>query len=72
MARSDRRRIGPGGARGIDATMRFVIAFNSLLACVRALFGGLLTLLVEGDGVGAGVGVGVRWGRGADVWAYVR
>ena len=52
--------------------MRFVIAFNSLLACVRALFGGLLTLLVEGDGVGAGVGVGVRWGRGADVWAYVR
>lgn len=51
---------------------RLTFAFESLLNCTARLFGGLRAPLVEGDGVGTGVGVGVRWGRGADVWAYVR
>lgn len=71
-----RARIGVGialnGGVELAQQWRLVIASNSSLACVRALFGRLRALLVEGDGVGTGVGVGVRWGRGADVWAYVR
>lgn len=51
---------------------RLTFALESLLNCTARLLGGLRAPLVEGDGVGTGVGVGVRWGCGADVWAYVR
>lgn len=75
---------GPSGALGLASGLasgarsdwrkewRLTFALESLLNCTARLLGGLRAPLVEGDGVGTGVGVGVRWGCGADVWAYVR